>query len=80
MTFASGGAVCASCARLAFPGAIRVEAEVLAAASQLQSLMGLRLEPKLRAQVRSLVRRFTHHTLGRNPRSLEFLAQVGIEG
>ncbi len=80
---AHGGAVCGGCAGMAYPGAVRVDAAALAAFAALQEAAPFDVEladPRLRAQVRSLVRRFTHHVLGRNPRSLDFLAQVGIEG
>ncbi|WP_373046245.1 DNA repair protein RecO [Vulgatibacter sp.] len=78
-----GGAVCGSCTSMAFAGAVRVEAPVREAMEALQQAPPFAAsiaEPQLRARVRNLVRRFTHQVLGRNPRSLDFLAQVGIEG
>lgn len=79
-----GGALCGACVPMAFPGAVRVGPDLLQAAAALQEAGpwgGAALaDPRLRAGIRGLVRRFTHHTLGRNPRSLDFLAQLGIEG
>lgn len=78
-----GGVLCGGCSGMAFPGAVRADAQALAALGALQAAAPFDVavaEPRLRAQVRTLVRRFTHQVIGRSPRSLEFLAQVGIEG
>lgn len=78
-----GGVVCRGCSGLAYAGAVQAQAPVLAAARALQARPPFAAaieDPRLRAEVRRLVRRFTHQVLGRNPRSLDFLAQVGIEG
>lgn len=81
---AHGGAVCHRCAAMAFPGAFRIGEAALEAASRLQALgpwRGASIgEFALRAEVRRMVRRFTHHSLGHAPKSLAFLDQVGIEG
>lgn len=78
-----GGAVCAACVPGAHPGAVRAEAATLAAAHRLQRAAPFDAaieDPRVRARVRELVRRFTHHLTGRRQRSLDFLAQVGVEG
>lgn len=78
-----GGVLCARCSGMAFPGAVRADPQALAAMAALQGAAPFGLgvaDARVRAQVRLLVRRFTHQVLGRSPRSLEFLAQVGIEG
>lgn len=80
----NGGAVCERCKGMAFAGAVPAGAEALRAAALLQRSGPAACveiaDPRLRAEVRRLVRRFTHQVLGRDPRSLAFLAQVGIEG
>lgn len=79
-----GGFLCAGCERAAYPGALRVEPAVRGAVARLQAagpFAGVELpEARTRAGARAVVRRFTHHLLGKSPRSLEVLAQLGIEG
>lgn len=81
---AHGGVLCGGCGAMAFPGALKVGVAALAAGARLQGLGpwrgGAIAEPGLRAEVRRMVRRFTHHCLGHLPRSLAFLDQMGIEG
>jgi DNA repair protein RecO (recombination protein O) len=79
-----GGVLCASCAATAGRGALPADAAALAALRELQArgpFGGAGIENAgLRARARALVRRFTRHAIGRDPRSLEFLARLGIEG
>ncbi len=79
-----GGVVCDGCVAQAHPGALRAGAASLAAARALQRagpFAGAAIDdPITRAQARKLVRRCTQQVLGQQLRSLDFLAQVGIEG
>lgn len=78
-----GGILCGICEPTAFAGAMRAEAAVIDAVAGLQRATPFeqRVEdPRVRAGARQLVRRFTYQVLGHAPRSLEFLAQVGVEG
>jgi DNA repair protein RecO (recombination protein O) len=78
-----GGFLCGRCERAAYPGALRVDPAARAAVAALQAgpFAGVEVpDPRLRAGARAVVRRFTHHLLGRSPRSLEVLSQLGIEG
>lgn len=81
---AHGGVVCPRCRPMAFPGAFRIGADALHATSRLQAVGpfgGAAIgDATLRAEVRRMVRRFTHHSLGHAPKSLAFFDQVGIEG
>lgn len=81
---AHGGFLCGGCERAASPGAIRADAIVREVAALLQAagpFAGVELpEPRIRGAARAVVRRFTHHVLGKIPRSLDVLSQLGIEG
>lgn len=79
-----GGVLCGSCQASAGRGALSADAAALDALRELQArgpFAGVSLpDAALRARARGLVRRFTRHAIGREPRSVEFLARVGIEG
>ncbi len=81
---AHGGMLCERCLRAAHPGVVRVDPPVHEALRALQ-VVGPRGGASVpasgvRAAARAVVRRFTRHALGRSPRTLEVLEQLGIEG
>lgn len=79
-----GGVLCRACAASAGRGAMEADAQALDALRELQGrgpLAGVRVpDAQVRARARAMVRRFTRHAIGREPRSVEFLARVGVEG
>jgi len=81
---AHGGVICGACVGQAPRDAFHAAPQTLAAARLLQQegpFAGVSIEAtRGRAQVRELVRRFTHHQLGRRPRSGDFLGHLWSEG
>jgi DNA repair protein RecO (recombination protein O) len=79
-----GGVLCGACAGTAGRSALQADAAALDALRELAArgpLAGVDVpDAQVRARARGLLRRFTRHAIGREPRSLQFLAQLGIEG
>lgn len=79
-----GGVLCERCVPQAHRGAVNASADALDLLRRLQAagfFAGVSApDAGQRARARALVRRFTRHAIGREPRSVEFLARVGIEG
>lgn len=79
-----GGCLCGRCEGAGFPGALRVDPVAREGLARLQAagpFTGVELpEPRTRAAVRAVVRRFTQGILGKRLRSLEVMEQLGIEG
>ncbi|AKU89940.1 DNA repair protein RecO [Vulgatibacter incomptus] len=80
---AHGGIVCGACAGQAQPGSIRADAQTLEAVRALQAagpFAGVAVDdPRTRRAASGLVRSFTREIVGKPLRSLDFLAQVGLE-
>jgi DNA repair protein RecO (recombination protein O) len=73
-----GGAVCLSCGPRA-QGAVAVQGALCAALAALQAKGRTPLPPAERQRARELLNLFIAHHLGRKLRSVEFMAQVGLD-
>ncbi len=75
---AHGGAVCEPCSGRARE-AVAVPLELLAGLRALQEGQRTPLPPELRARARGLLNVFISHHLGRRLKSVDFMAQVGLD-
>ncbi|WP_225414589.1 DNA repair protein RecO [Stigmatella hybrida] len=75
---AHGGAVCEPCGGRA-RDAVAVPATLLAGLRALQEGQRTPLAPELRAQARGILNVFIAHHLGRRLKSVDFMAQVGLD-
>lgn len=73
-----GGAVCEACAFRA-RDAVAVPASLLSGLRALQEGQRTPLAPELRARARSVLNGFIAHHLGRKLKSVDFMAQVGLD-
>ena len=75
---AHGGAVCELCA-LRARDAVAVPSELLSGLRALQEGERTPLSPELRARARGLLNVFIAHHIGRRLKSVDFMAQVGLD-
>lgn len=73
-----GGRICDSCLPRA-PAAIPVPEELLAQLTAMQAGARNPLSPEARARARALLNLFVEHHLGRRLRSVDFMAQLGVD-
>jgi DNA repair protein RecO (recombination protein O) len=73
-----GGVVCEPCSGRA-QDAVAIPQALLAGLRALQEGQRTPLQPELRARARSLLNIFIAHHLGRRLKSVDFMAQVGLD-